>query len=350
MISELFVFALAVMFALLFLWAFRTLPTEGWQILAAVPVSKDTGGAWKGLNLTYYGFFVATACAFSVIMILVLMGSIRTPLFGTATVITTILLVCLPASRIVAKIVERKRHTVTIGGASFIGILIAPPVVYLINAALASHSGITVPVLPLLGAIAIAYAFGEAVGRLACISFGCCYGKSVSLCHPRLRNIFRRYYFVFTGETKKVAYEGAMAGEPVVPIQAITSLVFAVAGLAGTFLFLKACWIAALVEPLVITQSWRVCSEMLRADYRGGGRISAYQIMAVLAIPYVGTILPFFLSVNAPLPNIMAGLQALLNPWVILTLEGLWSLVFLYLGRSMVTASRVSFHVVQERV
>jgi hypothetical protein len=36
------------------------------------------------------------------------------------------------------------------------------------------------PIVPALAAVMIAYTFGEALGRLACISFGCCYGVSIS--------------------------------------------------------------------------------------------------------------------------------------------------------------------------
>jgi hypothetical protein len=32
-----------------------------------------------------------------------------------------------------------------------------------------------------------------------------------------------------------------------------------------------------------VTQVWRFLSEFLRADYRGSGRISAYQVMALFA-------------------------------------------------------------------
>ena len=51
---------------------------------------------------------------------------------------------------------------------------------------------------------------------------------------------------------------------------------------------------------MIITQGWRLISEMLRADCRGQGKISAYQIMSLLAIG--GAVaLGYFAPVSAPL-------------------------------------------------
>jgi hypothetical protein len=51
----------------------------------------------------------------------------------------------------------------------------------------------------------IAYAFGEGLGRLACISFGCCYGVALPEAHPLLRHMFDRWHFVFSGSMKKIS-------------------------------------------------------------------------------------------------------------------------------------------------
>lgn len=59
--NVLFILFLAVMISLLFQWAFRNLPNEQWQILAAVPVSRMGPERWKSINLTYYGVFSANA-------------------------------------------------------------------------------------------------------------------------------------------------------------------------------------------------------------------------------------------------------------------------------------------------
>ena len=37
---------------------------------------------------------------------------------------------------------------------------------------------------------------------------------------------------------------------------------------------------------MLVTQTWRVGSEFLRADYRGDCRITKYQLMADMAVVY----------------------------------------------------------------
>jgi hypothetical protein len=93
---------------------------------------------------------------------------------------------------------------------------------------------------PALAAIMIAYAFGEGLGRLACISFGCCYGVALQEAHPLLRRVFDRWHFVFFGDTKKISYASGLAGKQVVPIQAITLLLYIGIGLAANGFFSKA--------------------------------------------------------------------------------------------------------------
>src|SRR5205085_1755107 len=94
------------------------------------------------------------------------------------------------------------------------------------------------PVVPTFAAVAICYAFGEGIGRLACISFGCCYGKPVEACSPLLRWLFKHFYFVYSGATKKIAYASHLEGRKVVPVQALTGFIFVGVGLAAMALFL----------------------------------------------------------------------------------------------------------------
>lgn len=353
--NELFLIFLAGLFALLFAWGFRRLPAEGWQMIASVPMHKDERGEWRGLNLTFYGVFVATACAFGLLTIIVLMSSIGASLAGVGIAVALLLSVCMPAAKIVAAVVERKRHTFTVGGAAFVGILIAPLVVWTINEFAAPRVGFNqLPSAPFFAALAVAYAFSEAFGRLACISFGCCYGKPLAQTPPALRELFRRYHFVFTGETKKVAYEGALAGEPVLPIQAITAVIFTLAGLVGSWLFLKSYWVASSLVALLTTQAWRVLSEFVRADFRGsfaGGKLTIYQLMGILAIIYALALPPFVnSSPQIFAPDITQGLTALGKAQVLIALQALWLFAFLRTGRSSVTGARLSFHVIRERV
>jgi prolipoprotein diacylglyceryltransferase len=243
--------------------------------------------------------------------------------------------------------VEKKRYTATIGGATFVVNLLAPAFVAIGERILPNP-----PVHPLtvLAAISIVYALGEGVGRLACISFGCCYGKPLAESHPLLRKLFARWNFTFSGPTKKIAYAHGLDGQAVIPIQGVTSLLYSAVSLLGIFLFLKRWYGAAFLLCLLITQVWRVVSEFFRADYRGGGSISAYQVMAFLSIAY-GVLL---VAILPPPPvsshNLWAGLHSLFSSGMILFLQTLWVAAFLFTGRSSVTASTISFHVVKERV
>ena len=353
MTNFVFLAALITFFSVLFYWAFRNLPAEHWQIIAAVPFKRREDGTWHGINLTYYGFFNASACVFSCATIIVLMGSVGVSLITTISITCLLFLICLPAAKIVARIVERKSSTFTVGGASFVGIVLLPWIIQAFNNFAAEPFGLTIPAPQMLAAIAIAYAFGEAFGRLACISFGCCYGKLIWQAPLPLQRLLHRFCFTFRGETKKVAYEADLLERPLVPIQGVTAIVSSVAGIAGVFFFERSNWTMALVVSLGVTQLWRAFSETLRADYRGNGfgkRFSAYQLMAIAALVYCVAWLPFLDAAPAAPPNIINGLRTLATAPVLLFLEALWLVIFLYTGRSSVTAARLSFHVVREKI
>lgn len=349
MSSELFLMTLAALFAALFAWAFRTLPREHWQILAAVPQRKNETGEWVGVNLTFYGFFQAASNTLGVAVLFLLLGAVGVAPVATLSLILFVFLLCWPAARIVARVVERKAHTFTIGGALFVGALATPWIIVMLNKSL--HSGNQVPVLPALAAVAIAYAYGEGLGRLACISFGCCYGKRVTELSPRLRRWFDPLSFTFAGETKKAAYAGGLDGVRVVPVQAITSIIFIAIALIGTYLFLKSEFTTALLLTIAATQLWRFLSEKLRADARGKAEtISAYQVMALLMVMYTAVMSYLFSGPTLPAIVIADGLRTLWNPAVMLFCQGIWLVVFLITGRSSVTGSTVSFFVRQDRI
>ena len=179
MTNFLFLLTLIAFFSTLFFWAFRNLPAEHWQVIAAVPSRRRDDGTWNGINLTYYGFFNATACVFSCATIIILMSAVDVPVVTTLSITLLLLLIRVPAAKIVARIVERKTSTFTVGGASFVGIVLLPWIIQAFNNFAPEILGRKAPVTQMLAAVAIAYAFGEAFGRLACISFGCCYGKQL---------------------------------------------------------------------------------------------------------------------------------------------------------------------------
>jgi len=348
--SEAFVLSLGLLLGILATWAFKRLPDERWQFLASVPIMKDSSGRWHGLNFTYYGLLTANALVFGVGLLIVLLGSLHVPTAVTLALILAVLLLCLPAAKWVARLVEGKSCTFTVAGAFFVGIFVTPVVLHFFNLVLPEVGVRPVPLVPVLAAVMIAYTFGEALGRLACISFGCCYGVSLSAAHPILQKLLSRRHFVFSGKMKKISYASGMEGMQVVPIQAMTSLVYILAGLTASFLFLKGSFGVAFLFTIAVTQGWRSLSETLRADYRGNGRISAYQIMGILGI-FLALALLFLLPAELAItPDLPAGIEAAWHPAVVLFLQGLWGIVFVLFGKSMVTGVEISFHLNHDRI
>lgn len=350
MFDEIFILALAGAMAVLFSWAFRKLPEENWQVLACLPVRKGPDGIWQGINLTYYGYFNALAYWVAVVMFLIMMGSQDIKIAGTLSLVTPFLAICMLASRLIARLVEKKHHTFSVGGASFAGILIAPWIIWLVNISFGKWLNFQLPRLETVAAIFIAYAFGEGIGRLACISFGCCYGKPLYACPPLIKRIFHKWNFVFWGKTKKIAYAQQLEGQAVVPIQALTAVVYTGTGLLSLYLFLKGFADTAMIITLVITQGWRFISEFLRADYRGQGFISAYQIMTLFAIAYTLLIVPFIKEPHNGLPNLLMGVKSLWNPGLIIFLLLLWIVAFVYAGKSSVTCSSIDIQIIEKNI
>lgn len=350
MINEIFVVGLALLFALVLIWSWRTLPEERWQVLAVMPIRKNGGESWEGLNITYYGVFHACSITLASLLVLVMLGSVGVEPLDTVLLMAPILSVCIPASRIVARIVEGKPQTITVAGATFVGLILTPWLTLAARQALGERAADGLTVVTVLAAIATAYAFGEGLGRLACISYGCCYGKPLSQCPPLVRRLFRNHGFVFSGHTKKISYESGLAGTAVVPIQAITSVVCVGSGLAGLYLFLRGWFAVSAVTVLAITQLWRAFSETLRADYRGKGKLTAYQYMALAAVIYGLLIALAFPAPGTLNPTLMNGLAVLWSPWVLLALQGLWFITLYNYGRSKVTGSTVTFHVRENEI
>jgi hypothetical protein len=88
----------------------------------------------------------------------------------------------------------------------------------------------------------------------------------------------------------------------------------------------------------------------MRADYRGHGRITAYQVMGVLGIFLAGLVLLLLPAERVITPDRPAGIEAAWHPTVMLFLEGLWAIVFLLFGKSMVTGAEISFHLRHDRI
>ena len=341
---------LVVLYAGLFWWAFRALPQEGWQFLASVPRAKMPDGRWSGTNLTYYGAFTATAVVLAVAFAVALLTSVAVPLETIVLLAVVLLGLCVPASKVLARLIEGKANTFTVGGASMLGLLLAPFLVAAMNLVLRMTGKADLPLAAVLATLSIAYAFGEGTGRLACLSFGCCYGVPLRDSRPWLSTLFGHHHVAFVGRTKKAAYESGLEAVPLVPIQAMTAAVSVGSGVIGLWLFLHGHMIAGFVTTVVITQLWRVGSECLRADYRGGGTLSWYQILALAGTFYAVT-LAFWLN-ELPIgpPDLMRGIHSLWQPGVILSLHALWIGMFLFTGRSRVTMSTLSLFVLKDRI
>jgi hypothetical protein len=350
MSSETFVLSLAAVYVGFALWAFKQLPHEGWQILASVPIMKDSTGRWHGLNFTYYGLLTANALLLAGALLIVLLGSLKVATGVTLTLVLILLLICLPAAKWVARLVEGKDYTFTVAGAFFVGIFVTPLALRIFNIMLHQAGLYEVSVLPALAAFTIVSGFGEGLGRVACISFGCCYGKPLSQVHPLIQMVFNRWNFVFSGKMKKIAYASGMDGTQVVPVQALTSVLYVAVSLFSTLLFLKRHYVLAFVLTMVVTQAWRALSEVLRADHRGWGKVSAYQVMAILAIIYSVVLAVTLDSGQYVTTNLPSGINALWQPEVVVFLQGLWVIVFVFFGRSMVTGAEISFHLYEDRI
>ena len=349
MASVFFVFVLGLIIAVVLRWGFITLPKEKWQMVAAFPLEKQDQGQWRGLNLTWYGLLSANAYTFGVVMAVILAASAGVPISALVVLTVVILGITIPASKVIARLVEKKKGTLTVGGAVFAGVVTAPWIIMLVNATLGAALKFHVPVAVMMACLSIAYTFGESLGRLACLSFGCCYGKPLSRCSSKTRQLFSKFNVVFTGETKKVAYASHLDGEKLIPIQIITAIIYAISGLLGTLLFLQGMAGAALVETLVVTQVWRVISEFFRADFRGERKFSMYQIMALAAVAYTMVVLQFLSSPQVT-TSLADGFAALWHPGMLLFFQGVWIVSFLHMGRSTVTGSHISFHVVKENI
>lgn len=350
MFDEIFLLILAGMIALLFSWAFKTLPGEDWQIIACLPGRKGPDGTWNGVNLTYYGFFNALAYVLAVVMFLLMMGALGVTIAGALSVVMPVLMICMWASRFIARWVEKKPHTFSVGAASFVGIIIAPMIIVWVNLTLGRWWAFRIPVTQTMAAMLIAYAVGEGMGRLACISFGCCYGKPLADGHPLMKKIFHRMNFVFRGKTKKIAYAGQLEGRAVIPVQALTAVLYTGTGLISFYLFLKNFPLLALILTLLVTQIWRFASEFLRADYRGRGRISAYQIMTLLAMVYILIMMPLISESYHALPDLMMGIISLWDPGLIIFLTALGGVAFVYTGKSDVTCSSINIQIIKKNI
>ncbi len=319
----------------------RILSGEKWQIMASIPIWFDNdSGFWHGVNLTYYGALLANGTVLGTSLFIVLTGTAGIAaediFFITLSTITASTI----AAKLVARIVEKKKATFTVAGSAFTGLLITPIFVWLYG----NFTGRNLSTLILMSALAVGYAFGEGFGRLGCISFGCCYGKPVSQMEGLSAVIFKKFNMAFYGSTKKIAYESGLEGIKVVPVQAMSVILYVNTGIIGALLFLYGHFVYAFLICTLVTFGWRIIAEFLRADYRGAGSFSAYQKMATVCILF--SVIFILFTDHEPLYglNLVRGLENLWQPETLLLLQFLWLFLFIFTGISRVTGSRLKLH------
>lgn len=350
MIELYFIISLALIFSIIYTVFFRILPDERWQIFAVVPVNKTAEGSWHGVNITYYGLLTATGYTIAVAVLVVMLTAAGTPPLFLIFFLSGMLIFFIPSAKLMAYFIERKKHTLTVAGAVFVMFILAPLLILVLN----SFSFITdsrpVGDIVFLASLITAYSFGEGFGRLACISFGCCYGKAVSSLPVSLRGLFTRFNFVYTGKTKKISYHSRMDGVKTVPVQAITSVLYTASGLAGLYAFLRGHYYFSFFLSLTVTQLWRFASEFLRADFRGNGDISTYQFMSLATIAYYYIYVLLTGMPDLPVPSLLSGLKFIWNPGIILFMIMMWIGCVIYTGLSSVTSSRVMIYVNEDKI
>ena len=250
-------------------------------------------GSWQGQNLTYYGLFNALALCTAVSLVLILTGAAGVPVPVFVAITGAILGICLPASSLIARWVEKKPSTFSVGAASFLGIVLGPWLVVPLEMIARRFTGTGFDPMAVLSAMMVAYALGEGIGRLACISFGCCYGKPMDQIAASGAAVF------FVGGVHLYRLHQRKSPMPTTwterrfsrfrPLQRYCTAPARWPAPCFTF---PASYAWAFFLCLFVTQIWRFFSEFLRADYRGDRKISIYQIMSLATVPY-GLLLPF---------------------------------------------------------
>ncbi len=350
MIDIIFTVSLGVFFTAVYAAAFRVLPDERWQVFASIPLYKKNSSSWHGVNITFYGLLTSSGYTIGFVIFILMMTAGGVSLKSLLMLSACILVMFIPSAKIMAYIIEKKKHTITIGGGVFIMLISAPWILAGVNAISGFLETGRTGEGVFLSSLITAYAFGEGFGRLACISFGCCYGRSLESLPVFFQKIFSKFNFVYTGKTKKISYHDHMDGVKTVPVQAITAVLYTASGLAGLFLFLKGYYYHSFFLSLTITQLWRFLSEFLRADFRGGGVISAYQVMSLFTIPYYITYFMITGMVSSPTPALVPGLKFIWSPEVIIVTIVMWTGGVLYTGISSVTSSEISIFVNEEKI
>jgi prolipoprotein diacylglyceryltransferase len=197
----------------------------------------------------------------------------------------------------------------------------------------------------------VSFLFGEGMGRLACLSYGCCYGKPVDEYRGILKKNFTWSAVVFEGKNKKIVYSAGLNGRIIVPIQLITMLASSFAGVVTLMLYAEGKTLLAYLAATVFAGFWRIFSEFFRNDYRGRGKISAYQVMSVISVIFALGVSLFLRGGTTLLSvDLLHGVLSLWSPGILVVLSLTWLGLVWFTGISTTTYSRVSFHLHRDRI
>ncbi|MCX8084594.1 MAG: prolipoprotein diacylglyceryl transferase [Calditerrivibrio sp.] len=339
--EKLFLAVLALFLTILSYIGIKYFPHERFQFLFAFPYKKLSNGSWLSLNITFYGLFNAIAYTTGSLLGVILMLSVGLKPIQILVTLFLIFVICIPASKLIAKSIEKSKSGFTVGGAVFVGVLISPVAVFV--ASLYGDWNWAQMLLPTISSMAIAYAVGEGIGRLGCLSFGCCYGKAVDdINHPLLRSFFERFYTIYTGRYKKASYSSNLCNKKTVPVQAAANIIYSIVAFLSIIAYIYGFFVLSTLLVTYTTQLYRFFSEFLRADYRGEGRISTYQKMALLNMLIISFYV-FLVNADNPKPDINNALDQLSNGWFILSLIIIFCTTLVYTGVSTATYSIINF-------
>ncbi|MGC8769285.1 prolipoprotein diacylglyceryl transferase family protein [Calditerrivibrio sp.] len=326
----------------------RYLPKERYQFIFTIPYKKLEDGRWLGKNITYYGFFNALGYTAGTLVTTALLLSFGLSFLQIFLMILFVFIICIPSSKLLAYIIEKSPHGFTVGGAVFVGVLVLPVAIYLSLKLTNFSIEFKNLIIPVYAVISVGYLMGEGIGRLGCLSFGCCYGKEITKVKSNfLRSFFESFYTVFHGECKKISYASGGCGVRTVPVQAIAILLYITTSFVSILMILKGFIISSLITSTLISQLYRFYSEFLRSDYRGVGKISSYQKMAILNIIII-FIYCYIFNGDVIYPEIQKALLEILSLKFLIFAFFIFLMTFLYTGLSTATYSVIEFKVVEK--
>ncbi len=147
----------------------------------------------------------------------------------------------------------------------------------------------------------------------------------------------------FYGNLKKASYESGYESKKLFPIQNITAVIYSVSALVSAWFFLAGQFKISFLLSIITAFAWRIISEFFRADFRGFGKISSYQVMSFLSVIVCVAAAYFLPSPDVITVNVSNGLIIFSDVIFVIILQFLFAAVFLYTGISSVTYSEIYF-------